>query len=410
MSKAATIRNFLRYMFHAGSIVELRALVREGSIPSGKYNDFDQMALAAADLDSMPEVTGVFFTLNPINPAMADKVCVGMNTWSTSTVDWRMRSTNDKDVTNRNLYLIDFDPVRPSGVCSNESEKQKAWDRCARVTEYLRTQGWPEPLVNDSGNGWHAYYRGDGCDAGSPVWVATLKYLSQTFSDEDVKIDSSVSNAARICRLPGTTNKKGISTPDRPHRPVKTVSAPERWETLTYVHLQEFASQHEFSQAAITGPTYSDMPPLVDDAEDQVDQWIDDYEIEVRKKRESNGNIYWDIVCPFKDGAHKGDMKKTSIWLTDRAVCFHCQSDDCEGLGFRDLVGFLRDKQGDISDAVFYEYSEWAAMDDEEKDEFIIDLAQDVWELDVEDMRCPDDPQRIVTIDELMSFMTGDAK
>ena len=53
-----------------------------------------------------------------------------------------------------------------------------------------------------------------------------LQALDARFSTERVKIDTSVYNAARICKVYGTLARKGDNRPDRPHRRAKILEVP----------------------------------------------------------------------------------------------------------------------------------------------------------------------------------------
>jgi len=57
--------------------------------------------------------------------------------------------------------LIDCDPVRPSGISATDDERKTAADIARQIGRYLRREGWPEPFVADSGNGYHLLYSVD---------------------------------------------------------------------------------------------------------------------------------------------------------------------------------------------------------------------------------------------------------
>jgi hypothetical protein len=108
--------------------------------------------------------------------------------------------------------------VRPADVSSTEEEKAKARDVILAIREHLTEQGWPGPILADSGNGSHLLYRIDlPADDGDLV-KRILEALANQFSTQHVAIDKKVFNPARIWKLYGTTSRKGDSTPDRPHR------------------------------------------------------------------------------------------------------------------------------------------------------------------------------------------------
>jgi hypothetical protein len=97
------------------------------------------------------------------------------------------------------------------------------------VKAYLSGQGWPAPIVADSGNGYHALYPIDLPRDDGGIIERCLKALADRFDTERVTIDTSVFNPSRITKLYGTTPHKGDHTPERPHRPSRILEVP-KWE------------------------------------------------------------------------------------------------------------------------------------------------------------------------------------
>jgi hypothetical protein len=111
------------------------------------------------------------------------------------------------------------------------------------VRRTLRAEGWPEPVLADSGNGYHLLYRIDlpADDAfetlpdgqvvkrngeTTELVRACLKALAARFDTPEVAIDTGVFDAPRICKLYGTMARKGEPTEDRPHRYSRVVDLP----------------------------------------------------------------------------------------------------------------------------------------------------------------------------------------
>ena len=97
------------------------------------------------------------------------------------------------------------------------------------VREHLHSLGWAEPVVADSGNGFHLLYRVDlaNDDRARDLVKRLLHTLGGRFSNEHVKLDENVFNAARIWKLYGTVACKGDSTPERPHRVARLIGVPD---------------------------------------------------------------------------------------------------------------------------------------------------------------------------------------
>jgi hypothetical protein len=115
-------------------------------------------------------------------------------------------------------------------VSSTDKEKRTALSRAREVRDHLTGQGWPEPVVGDSGNGAHLLYRIDLPNDQESLRLVkgVLETLAFTFSDETVSVDTTTCNAARIWKLYGTTARKGDDTADRPHRPSKLLKVPKK--------------------------------------------------------------------------------------------------------------------------------------------------------------------------------------
>jgi hypothetical protein len=95
-----------------------------------------------------------------------------------------------------------------------------AREKARRVAQFLAGKKWEAPIAAMSGNGYHLLYRTElPNDRESADLVRKfLASLSSMFDDETTKVDTSVFNASRICKVYGTAAKKGDDTPERPHR------------------------------------------------------------------------------------------------------------------------------------------------------------------------------------------------
>jgi hypothetical protein len=199
-------------LLHApGSVVELRCPKSKQGTGSGYYADFAAMASKATALSGT--VPGVYATLNPIN---LDLLARRVNRFEF----WAKDSTTDENILSRRWLPMDFDPVRPAGISSTDAEHEAALTRARDAKNWLVQQGWLDPILADSGNGAHLLYRIDlPNDKTSQALIArVLQAVAQKFSDAMVKVDTDVSNAARIWKVYGTLACKGDSTLERPHR------------------------------------------------------------------------------------------------------------------------------------------------------------------------------------------------
>ena len=147
---AEEIYNALLALLTPGSVAELRSPKTEKGTLSGYYSDFKVMAAEAADLSG--QVPAVYVTLNPVNPALLARALNQYKTYAKNT-------TADKDIIERRWFPLDFDAVRPAGISATDAEHEAALAKAQECRAWLTTQGWPQPLAGDSGNGAHLLYR-----------------------------------------------------------------------------------------------------------------------------------------------------------------------------------------------------------------------------------------------------------
>jgi putative DNA primase/helicase len=234
------VADWLRLFVEDGQVVELRAL--NVALPSGAkvtYSGFygrdwlDKMAEAAVYLT--PEAEGVYFTLNPLDDSMLAR--------RYNKVEIAKDTASDGDVLGRRWLLVDADPVRRPGISATDQEKRWAWETARSVYVWLRERGWPEPVVADSGNGYHLLYQIDlPCDDGGLV-KSVLGALAARLDNDKVKIDTKVFNPSRVVKLYGTVARKGDSIRARPHRRTGVLAAPGEVRVVSRQQLEAVAGE-----------------------------------------------------------------------------------------------------------------------------------------------------------------------
>ena len=208
------IAEAIRILFEPGQVVELRVpkAGKLGTI-SGYFDDHKKLA---AELERLSGTAiAVYYTLNPVNAALRARAHNHTNAYAKATT-----SDGTDNIINRRWLLIDCDPVRPSDISSTDDEKEAARRVAAQIKKYLKTLCWSDPVVADSGNGYHLLYRIDlpNDDESRTLIESVLKALAARFDNSAVKIDQKVFNASRITKAYGTLACKGDSIPERPHR------------------------------------------------------------------------------------------------------------------------------------------------------------------------------------------------
>jgi hypothetical protein len=150
-------------------------------------------------------------------------------------------TTSDTDIVGRRWLLVDFDPVRPAGISSTKREHGRAVAAACGARDDLRSAGWPDPVVANSGNGAHLLYRVDlPNDGGSTELVKrVLAGVAVRCATDDVSVDQTVFNAGRITKVYGTMACKGDSLPERPHRRSRLLEIPDDLREYRPDHLSD---------------------------------------------------------------------------------------------------------------------------------------------------------------------------
>lgn len=136
-------------------------------------------------------------------------------------------SASDRDIACRSLLLIDIDRKLISKAPANQIELDAALALATDITQHLKSLGWGEPVKMMSGNGYHLYYflnQLPNDEKHRKLVADILQKLTDFFENNIVKVDTVVSNASRITKVPGTIAYKGTETPARPYRMARVLS------------------------------------------------------------------------------------------------------------------------------------------------------------------------------------------
>jgi hypothetical protein len=312
-------------LFSTSDVVELRTF-KDGTTYSGYFDNHQELVKAAAKHDERGH--DVYITLNRLPEEIAYRRYNRIDR-----MKGRDASTSDKDVERRTYLFIDADCERVSGISSTNEEKRKSREKVLEVREYLRAQDWPEPIVCDSGNGYHLLYPVDlpNDQASLGLVAGVLEALDFKFSDDAVKVDTTTKNAARITKFYGTTAKKGDDLPQRPHRPSKILKVPEAWRSVGREQLQKVADTKPEEPRGFRvypgGKGYREF---------DVSDWIARHGVQV--KREGlwkNGGYRWILeACPWNGHT---DNAAYIVRQPGGAIAAGCQHNSCEGYTWRDL-------------------------------------------------------------------------
>lgn len=301
-------------------LVEVRIL---GSLTATGY--FTDVEILLDNLKNYEKRTGLifYFTMNEVNQgcySRQQKDCFVENKKNVPT-------TSDKDIEKLKWLLIDLDCERPTGVSSSDAELKKAQDKANVVYKYLRNEGFEKPIVANSGSGVHLLYKINVAVGEFQLVKDCLLALDMMFSDDEVKVDTSVFNPSRITKLYGTMAGKGRNTKERPHRLSKIIMSPEVVEVNDIALLLKLAK---------TLPEPPKKTFNSNTKEFKIDDWLSEHGVKVQESLSfGSGRKLILEECPF-DSSHKG--KDSAIFeLNNGALAFKCFHSSCSQYTWQDV-------------------------------------------------------------------------
>ena len=292
-------------------------LLRANGVAVGYFTDWEG-ALRA--IDSEPtQYRAAYFSLNPI------KLPVGISLNPVSLNPAR-GAASASDIERRVWLLVDLDPPRPTGTNATETEKLGAREQAERVREWLRSQGWPEPMLCDSGNGWHLLYRIElpNDEQSTALLKRLLARLHQLFP----MVDAGNFDPSRISKLYGTWARKGEHSEERPWR--------------------KSAIVEEGNGVAVTEQQIRALVPLVsastkvrsDDVKlTHLLGFLEYHGVAMRSEpREVSGGWQIEVECPWSD-EHSGEARRDSVvsFIAGLGNGFRCFHSHCVDRHWREL-------------------------------------------------------------------------
>ena len=301
---------------------EVRILANNATF-SGYFRDYDNLIRQMRSLGSV-EGAQCYFVLNQIAGA-----CYG-RAQCERFIRKAKQTTTDNDIVRRRWVLIDLDPKRPAGVNSSDEELECAHRKALTVYKDLRQFGFSDPVVAMSGNGYHLLYKVDmEADGTKELIKSFLNCLSVRYGDDKVDVDEKVFNAGRICKLYGTTAKKGANIQGRPWRKSELVLVPG---TIGTTDIQVFSSYVDTFKVV--------MEPVSRPASNYerftLQGFMQKHGIRVYKEIHVSDGIRYKLEeCPF-DPTHKnGDA--ALFESNDGKVGFNCFHNSCNGKRWHDV-------------------------------------------------------------------------
>ena len=348
-----TITEAVRLIVDEGNVTELRALdatvvggLGQPRIHVGYFDNPEALAEAVATIRT---AKGIYITPNPVDSALLARANNRLKRAG------RGEATADGDIRRRRWLLIDADPRRPSGISSTDVEHKQAIDSVYAIAACLKERGWPDPILADSGNGGHLMYQIDLPVDDDGLVQRCLIALANRFDNQEVNIDQTVFNPARIWKLYGTPACKGDDTEERPHRMARILSRPDILvpvpTNLLKVLAGEVVAEHQKVLQDHHGRPRADQ--LFD-----LEAFIQQHNLDLSgpepwiSKDGSQGQRWTFNVCPWN--SDHADQSAYIVQFTNGAIAAGCHHNGCFGKNWhalRDLKepGWRERQQGSVS-------------------------------------------------------------
>ena len=246
-------------------------------------------------------------------------------------------TTTDGDIVRRRFVLIDLDPQRSAGISASNEEFEKAHMKCVDVYKYLLANGFKEPIITVSGNGYHCYVPCDmpNDDEHNELIKKFLQSLSNIFGGDDVEVDEKVFNPARIDKLIGTWAKKGADSKERPWRISKILKVPSDLtpnDDECFKKIADLLPQEE-PKPQPQRRTYQGNNQTF-----YLPTWLTQHGIVYREKKSGDATLYELEWCPWVD-THSDRKKWDSALFVDRQgkITFNCTHSHCKGKTWQDV-------------------------------------------------------------------------
>ena len=322
-SDLAEIRRFGQLLLPAGGVIEMRALhaPRAGTV-SGYFDHIEPLAESCEEWSGVAE--GVYLTLNLVRRDLMARA-------SNRAKEWSRHTSSDSDIVRRRWIPLDFDPPRPAGISSTDSEHEAAIKRATDCKQWLRSRGFPEAslILGDSGNGSHLLLRADlpNDEPSRQIVELCIEAAHMYFSDDAVQVDGSTANAARIWKVYGTLSMKGDDTDDRPHRLARLLEVPATVRPMNTDLL------HELAAIVPTPPPVPARPgfrPRPGSSSFDLPAWIEEHQLPVVQVKPWKGGRLWVLnPCPWNP-AH-GNRAAWLIQFASGAIAAGCRHVSCAG-------------------------------------------------------------------------------
>lgn len=300
----------------------------DNAVVVGWFDNRVKAANLAHSVDRIHTPSAIYVTLNRVDPALLART---NNELQVSKKGGGR--TSDADIIHLDNLLIDIDAAPKSGISTTGEEKAAAKATLDAVVAFLTERGFPEPMVADSGNGFHAIYPIDLPVEDAPIVSGILNALAARFDHGDVRVDRTVGNPARITKFYGSMVRKGANVPDRPWRLSGILSVPENRVTVPHDLLVALAGEAKAGDKTKAKDSFGDYVGRYLD----VDSYAEDHglSIKARKRFDDSGTMAFILAeCPFNPEHNRGEA--AIFQKANGALSFKCKHNSCQDKGWKE--------------------------------------------------------------------------
>lgn len=303
------------------ALTEIRILAGKKNF-SGYFTDVETLL---SQIRMSENLGGIYATINPVLDSCYGRV------QHDKLMQFAKAQTSDGDIAKRAYILVDLDPERPSDTNATDEQKNKAYSVAWEVFKFLSSQGFEKPIMADSANGYHLYYRVDlPNDEESTTLVKDfLSAVDMMCSTDEVKVDTSVFNASRIVKLIGTQSRKGSNTKAQPQRMSFFINIPDEVKVTDVAYIRKVAAMLPKAEPPSSRNGYNSE-------RFDIEGFISKHGIKVaRRGKFKEGEKLILEECPF-DPNHKAPDSAIFV-MNDGAIGFRCLHNSCSHFSWHDL-------------------------------------------------------------------------
>ena len=333
------IRKGIEILFEPGQVVEVRVPRDKFGVIAGYFDDHDSLAETIKELSDERAYEGIYYTLNVFQKALLARY--GKNDLR----DGAKNTTSDAEIERRRWLLVDLDPRRPKGISSTDQERKAAWEIAEKVSQWLKSLGWPEPVLARSGNGYHLLYLVNERDdqQTTELFKKCVGVVHQKFTTNEVDVDKTVFNAARIVKAYGSLARKGENTDERPHRFSRILRVPEALTTVNRSQLEALANT--VAESKSSSEKTENGRQAVSVAAQKIEEFLKWGNVPVRSYGDYEGGTRWILEqCYFNSQHNRGEV---CVIQYPKGLKYSCLHQSCCDNGWEQFRAAVEQAKGE---------------------------------------------------------------